>query len=97
MTMSWRDRLRPARRRPMSCAQVASLLQQYLDGELSGPRVGRLAIHLEDCRRCGLEADAYERIKHALGSSVDPVPQEMVDRLREFGMRLARGEGMISS
>jgi anti-sigma factor RsiW len=79
----------------MSCAEVGKLLQRYLDGHLDPPRGARLSAHLEDCRRCGLEADTYERIKSSLGGEAFPVPSESLDRLREFGDRLVRGDEPI--
>lgn len=77
---------------PMSCHQVGELLQHYLDGELDPARSQRLAAHLEDCRRCGLEADTYERIKHSLAQQRPEVSPDSLARLHEFGTRLARGE-----
>jgi len=50
-----------------------------------------LAEHLEDCKRCGLEADVYRRIKDAIGQRRADVSEESVQRLREFGQRLAEG------
>jgi anti-sigma factor RsiW len=76
----------------MTCAEVGELLQHYLDAELDDRRSRRLADHLEDCRRCGLEADTYERIKHSLAQSQPAVPSDSLARLREFGARIARGE-----
>ena len=78
-------------RRQLSCAQVGKVLQSYLDAELDDETARKVAEHLEDCRRCGLEADTYEELKAALlrGAAVE---EEPVDRLRAFGRRLARGE-----
>lgn len=92
MKMSWKDRLLPGRRRPMSCDEVGRWLQHHLDGELDERRSARLVAHLDDCRRCGLEAETYERIKLALAARQDPMPTASLDRLRDFGTRLARGE-----
>jgi len=76
----------------MSCPEVGRLLQSFLDDELSDEaEIESLAQHLEECKRCGLEADTYQKIKDALASRQAPVPQESVDRLREFGERLAEG------
>jgi len=78
--------------RMITCRQVGKLLQRYLDGDLDEARMVRLAAHLEDCRRCGLEAATYERIKTALADRHVPVPTESLARLRAFGEQLARGE-----
>ncbi len=75
----------------MDCHQVGLLLQHYLDGHIDADRARRIEAHLEECRRCGMEADVYERIKATLAAHRPEVPTESVDRLREFGERLARG------
>ena len=76
----------------LSCPEVGRLLQRFLDDELtSDAEIELLAEHLEDCKRCGLEAETYQKIKAALASRRTPVPRESVDRLREFGERLAEG------
>lgn len=80
---------------PMSCDQVGELLQHYLDDELDEPRSRRLAEHLEDCRRCGLEAETYERIKASLAQQRPEVAPDSLARLREFGSRLARGDEVV--
>lgn len=91
--MQWLKRLgRRSQDRPMECHEVGALLQHYLDDELDETRAARIAEHLEDCRRCGLELEAYEQIKSSLASRRPEVPAESVERLREFGRRLARGE-----
>jgi anti-sigma factor RsiW len=83
---------RRRRNRPMTCEEVGKLLQEYLDDQLDEARAGRLAAHLEECRRCGLEADTYRQIKHSLASSQGDLPADSLARLRDFGQRLARGE-----
>ena len=76
----------------MDCHQVGELLQHYLDGRIDADRARRIEAHLEECRRCGMEVDTYERIKATLAAHRPEVPAESVDRLRAFGERLARGE-----
>jgi len=76
----------------MDCHQVGELLQHYLDGHIDADRARRIEAHLEECRRCGMEAETYERIKATLAAHRPEVPAESVDRLRAFGERLARGE-----
>lgn len=71
----------------MNCLQVARLLQSYLDGETDEVTARRVAAHLEDCRRCGLEASAYEEIRGALSRRGRPDAQA-VARLRAFGEAL---------
>lgn len=86
---SW-PRLRPGEQ--LSCPEVGRSLQQFLDGEVSDDvEIESLATHLEACKRCGLEADVYRRIKDAIEHRRVDVPVESVERLRAFGQRLAEG------
>lgn len=76
---------------PMSCGDVAKVLQSYLDGEL-GDDTSRVADHLEDCRRCGLEEAVYTDIKISLATRGGDVDADALERLRSFGRDLASGE-----
>jgi anti-sigma factor RsiW len=77
-------------RRPLSCEQVGALLQQFLDGELDDQRTALIAEHLEDCRRCGLEADTYLGIKASLASRADLADDDPVlARLRAFAAEIS--------
>jgi anti-sigma factor RsiW len=88
--MLWvRRRLRPDA--PARCAEVARSLQPFLDGEVDGHTLRFVAAHLDDCRRCGLEAETYRALKRALLRVSDP-PAEPVARLRRFADRLAAGD-----
>ncbi|MDW3216807.1 MAG: zf-HC2 domain-containing protein [Ilumatobacteraceae bacterium] len=85
----WPD-LRPGE--PMTCPEVGRLLQRFLDDELSDDvDAAMLSQHLELCRRCGLEAETYRRIKAALASRRAEVPEESIERLRAFGRQLTDG------
>ena len=95
MKMSLRNLFRPSGKRPMTCNEVGQWLQHYLDGQLDDRRSQRLSAHLEDCRRCGLEADTYRRIKHSLADHQTVVSADSLARLREFGERIARGDEPI--
>lgn len=76
----------------LTCTEVGRLLQRFLDDELGDPvAVDALAGHLDACGGCGLEADAYRRIKSALSDRRVDVPADAVERLRAFGERLAEG------
>jgi anti-sigma factor RsiW len=79
-------------RKQLSCHQVGQVLQAYLDGELDGETTAKVHAHLEDCRRCGLEAETYEALKASLRQGPPGPEDEPVARLRAFGERLARGE-----
>lgn len=73
----------------MTCPEVGRRLQRFLDAELTDDVViEMLSEHLDDCRRCGLEADTYRKIKTALTARRTPVAPESVTRLREFGQQL---------
>lgn len=71
-----------------SCREVGRVLQSYLDHELDEVAARRVARHLDDCRRCGLEASTYAEVKAALARRADPVPEDTVERLRQFGAQL---------
>ncbi|MFM7537789.1 MAG: anti-sigma factor family protein [Acidimicrobiales bacterium] len=78
------------RRRPLTCEQVGALLQHFLDGQFDDRRSELIAEHLEDCRRCGLEADTYLGIKASLASRADLVDDDPVlERLRAFAAELS--------
>ncbi|MDP9440911.1 MAG: zf-HC2 domain-containing protein [Actinomycetota bacterium] len=74
--------------REATCAEVAAVLQSYLDGctdELTARRIRR---HLDRCRRCGLEAETYEAIKDSLARHGPQVPAESLSRLKSFSESL---------
>lgn len=76
----------------LSCPEVGRLLQRFLDGELTDDvEIEMLSAHLDECKRCGLEADIYRKIKASLAGRREPVSAESVARLRRFGEALARG------
>jgi anti-sigma factor RsiW len=72
------------RRRPLTCPEVARLLQRHLDDEVPEHLAVRVEAHLEDCRRCGLEVSTYMQIKDSIRRQGQPVPPESVERLRAF-------------
>jgi anti-sigma factor RsiW len=76
----------------LSCRQVGKVLQTYLDHELDDDAAHKVAAHLEDCRRCGLEAETYEALKDSLRRGPSGLAEEPVARLREFGQRIASGD-----
>lgn len=76
----------------LSCPEVGRLVQRYLDDELeSQAEIDALVAHLDECLRCGLEAETYQKIKGALATRTVDVPQDSVERLREFGAKLVDG------
>lgn len=77
----------------LSCEQVAEVLQSFLDQEVEPDTVVRIGAHLDQCRRCGMEADVYLEIKRSLARSTPAVPELALVRLRHFGERLGAGVG----
>ena len=75
--------------RPLTCREVGKLLQRYLDGETDEQATAKVAEHLEDCRRCGLDAGIYREIKASLARRAPALPETTLARLRSFGQRLA--------
>lgn len=83
--------MNPFRRRSersMNCMQVGRRLQRYLDGDVDDLTARRIMLHLEDCRRCGMEAATYTEIKASLARRGEEVPDDALARLRSFGERL---------
>jgi anti-sigma factor RsiW len=77
------------------CHRTARELQAYLDGEVSPPSARAVAEHLEECRRCGMEAETYAAIKTAVaaragGASGDhaDVAPDVLERLDRFARAL---------
>lgn len=71
----------------LHCLRVSRVLQSYLDGRIDGLTSRRIRDHLDECRRCGLEADTYRAIIDALARHEQPA-DAAVDRLRAFGEAL---------
>lgn len=79
------------------CHQVAKVLQDYLDGETDPRTAQRVHDHLDECRRCGLEATTYRAIKTAIPAAlahgdVTAVDPAALERLRDFTADLVRDE-----
>ncbi|MGH9166152.1 MAG: anti-sigma factor family protein [Acidimicrobiales bacterium] len=68
---------------------MARVLQEFLDHEVDDLTGGRVARHLELCRRCGMEAAVYTDIKASLARRGAPVDPEVVRHLRHFSEQLA--------
>lgn len=78
------------------CLQTMRVLQTYLDGALDDVSARRVAAHLDDCRRCGLEAEIYGEIKASLAERDRSLDTRTFERLRRFGERLAEeGEAAL--
>ncbi len=73
----------------MSCRAVGKLLQAYLDAELPDTTALLVAEHLDDCRRCGLDSDAYRWLMASLARLAPPDDADRLARLRAFADNLA--------
>ncbi len=81
------------------CWQVMRVLQAHLDGEVDVETATWVSTHLEECRRCGMEAATYQSIKLALAERIDdptghgavPVDPAVLRRLERFAASLSEG------
>ena len=76
-------------RKMLNCKEVGLRLQSYLDGELDEKRMEQIRAHLEDCVNCGLEFDAFQKIKRDLTAQSVPADSAALARLREFSEQIA--------
>jgi anti-sigma factor RsiW len=76
----------------LRCLRASRALQAYLDGEAGERTARQVAAHLEDCRRCGMQAATYRAIKHALRSTGGQPDELAVHRLRAFTRSLGDGD-----
>ncbi len=80
----------------LDCREVARMLQPYLDGEIDQHTARQVSHHLDDCRRCGLEASTYRELKRRLSDMSRPVDPQVVERLRRFVDELTERAGPSS-
>jgi anti-sigma factor RsiW len=74
------------------CVEVGRHIQTYLDGNLDAEKAAKVASHLDACRRCGLTAADYKRLKEALAERSTPLPTDSLDRLKALAADLAARE-----
>jgi anti-sigma factor RsiW len=87
-----RDALDMFRRKGGSrCIEIGRQIQTYLDDGLDPATATKVADHLHACRRCGLTADDYRRLKSALAETSVPMPVEPLQRLQALAADLAAG------
>lgn len=77
-----------------ACAEALDALHEYLDGELTPGRLAAIAPHLDACRRCGLETEAYRALKQAVRRAGNGVDAAVLDRLRTFARHLGSTPGV---
>lgn len=75
------------------CFRTSRTLQRYLDGETDDPTAERVAEHLGQCRRCGLQARTHAAIKQSLAAGDHDVDDLTLRRLRAFSRSLSEQEG----
>lgn len=68
----------------LSCRTVGKTIQAYLDNESDPALRDRMAEHLDDCAKCGLDAEVLRRIKRSLEGGRQDLDPRSVDRLRQF-------------
>lgn len=71
-----------------TCREVGRVLQSYLDGQTDEFTAQRVRAHLDACRRCGMEANVYAELKHALARHTPTVDAAIVERVRAFSRDL---------
>lgn len=69
----------------MTCVEADSLVQAYVDGELSGPDGAAFDRHVAGCEACGRACRLQSRFKAAIRAHLPrpPVPPELRVRLKE--------------
>ena len=91
--MTPRDALDMFRRKGGArCIEIGRHIQTYLDGGLDTATAAKVSSHLDACRRCGLTADDYRRLKLALAHTSAPMPAEPLQRLQALATDLASGD-----
>ena len=91
--MNPRDALDMFRRKGGSrCIEIGRQIQTYLDGGLEPTTAVKVSSHLHACRRCGLTASDYRRLKSALAETSNPVAAEHLQRLQALAAALASGD-----
>jgi len=73
------------------CGMEADLVQEYLDGELRGPRRDQVASHLESCSDCARELQEYRRLSERLAFMPLFAPDADFDRAVLSAVLPARG------
>ncbi len=74
------------------CIEIGRQIQTYLDGGLDPASAAKVSGHLHACRRCGLTADDYRRLKSALAETSASMPAEPLQRLQALATELASGD-----
>jgi Anti-sigma-K factor rskA len=77
-------------------AEYQDLLGAYALDAIGHSDAQRTTSHLSDCVKCRIEVDALREVAGALGTSVQPVPHELWDRIAErLGRETCQAERML--
>jgi anti-sigma factor RsiW len=69
----------------ITCAQVTSLIVDYVTGALDAITTGTFERHLQGCRDCIAFLNTYRKTIQSVRSLADDdVPSEMAERVRQF-------------
>lgn len=70
----------------MNCQQVLQRLWQFLDGELDEEDSGKVARHLEECRRCFSRAEFERHLRAMVRRSCESeqVPPDLKERVNKL-------------
>ncbi|MFQ5498338.1 MAG: anti-sigma factor family protein [Candidatus Zixiibacteriota bacterium] len=58
----------------MTCRHASSLLEDYIDGDLSGELADRMRVHLESCNSCRIEYHRSQHLRTLMGRIASPDP-----------------------
>ena len=74
------------------CIAIGRQIQNSLADGLDRASGAKVASHLHACRRCGLTAEDYRRLKSALAETSTPMPADPLPRLQPLAASLATGD-----
>jgi anti-sigma factor (TIGR02949 family) len=74
-----------------TCAEVAAVMQAYLDGEVDEAEARRVVAHLDACAGCNHEVQIFRNIKQALEAKARPVDPQIRAALESFAQDVSRG------
>lgn len=91
--MNPRDALDMFRRKGGTrCIEIGRQIETYLDRGLDPAAAAKVSSHLHACRRCGLSASDYRRLRSALAATSTPLAAEPLQRLHALAVDLASGD-----
>jgi anti-sigma factor RsiW len=83
--MARQNRASNSARARLTCEQVAKLIRDYLEGELSPEIAMRFEEHLQRCDDCVAFLKTYKQtVQEVRSLTYEDVPQDMQIRVRQF-------------